>query len=66
MEKEINKEEMFHIGGTIYSCSFDAKYVNDIRNENGERLKFCYNIGMKILSVLDFKKEFNKLTIKYE
>lgn len=65
MEKTINKKDMYHIGGTIYNCAFDAQYVLLVLNEKNQSLKFAYNIGHKTLSVLDFKKEFNTLTIKY-
>jgi len=63
MTIKINKKDMVHVGGTIFNYELDAPYIKDVINENDEKLKFCYNINSKILSVLDFKKEFSELTI---
>ena len=67
MIKEINKNETVCIGGKIHNVLFEeASYVADVFNEKGERLKFCFNFGVGLLSVLDYKRNFEKLIIHYE
>lgn len=67
MIRKINKTDMIHMAGTIYNYILeDAMYVKDVTNEDGEKLKFCYNMRTKILCVLDYKKDFTDITIEYD
>lgn len=65
MSEKINKKDMTHLAGSIYNFNLDAEFVTDVLNEHNEPLKYCYNISTKTLCILDYKKAYSEITVKY-